>query len=73
MEAIIGFILRDRAGDLARAAMFGGGFLFITSAVGNVVMKALSAQMVTAGKPAPTARVKSSPTCRCSSGCLRGR
>ena len=56
MEAIIGFILRDRdrAGDLARAVIFAGGFLLIAGAVRNVVMKAFSAPSVLAGKTAPT-------------------
>jgi len=56
MEAIIGFILgdRERAGNLAWAVMFAGGFLLIAGAVGNVVMKAMSAPNVLAGRPAPT-------------------
>jgi len=56
MEAIIGFILRDRerAANVASAVIFAGGFLFIAGAVGNVAMKALSASAVLAGMPAPT-------------------
>jgi hypothetical protein len=55
METIIKFILQDknRAGNLARAAIFSGGWLLIASALGNALMKAFAAPMVLAGQTAP--------------------
>jgi hypothetical protein len=56
MQTIITFVLRDRnlAGNLARAAVFSGGWLLIAGALGNVFMKAFSAPVVPAGNIAPT-------------------
>jgi hypothetical protein len=56
MQTIITFILRDgnRAGNLARAAIFSGGWLLVASALGTVLMKAFSEPIVLAGKIAPT-------------------
>jgi len=56
MQTIITFIRRDRnrAGNLARAAIFSGGWLLIASAVGTALMNAFSAPIVLAGKIAPT-------------------
>jgi hypothetical protein len=56
MQTIITFIRRDRnrAGNLARAAIFSGGWLLIASAVGTVMMNAFSAPMVLAGTVSPT-------------------
>jgi hypothetical protein len=55
MQTIITFILRDRnrAGDLARAAVFSGGWLLIAGALGTVFMKAFSAPVMLGGKPDP--------------------
>jgi hypothetical protein len=56
METIFTFLLRDRAraGKLARAAIFSGGWLLIASALGAVLIKAFSAPIVLAGKVPPT-------------------
>jgi hypothetical protein len=56
MQSIITFILRDRkrAGNLARAAIFCGGWLLVASALGAVLMKAFSAPVLLAGGIAPT-------------------
>jgi hypothetical protein len=56
MQNIITFIRRDRnrAGNLARAAIFSGGWLLIAGAVGAVLMNAFSAPIVLAGEIAPT-------------------
>src|SRR6185369_1333558 len=56
MQTIITFIRQDRnrAGNLARAAIFSGGWLLIAGAVGAVLMNAFSAPIVLAGKIAPT-------------------
>jgi hypothetical protein len=55
METIFTFILRDRvrAGHLARAAMFSGGWLLIASALGAAMMNAFAAPIVRAGQIAP--------------------
>jgi len=56
MQIITTFILRDRnrAGHLARAAVFSGGWLLILGALGTVFMNAFSAPTVLAGQPVPT-------------------
>jgi hypothetical protein len=56
MEIIVTFLLRDRAraGNLARAAIFSGGWLLIASALGTVLIKAFSAPILLAGKVPPT-------------------
>ena len=56
MKTIITFILQDRnrAGNLARAAIFSGGWLLIAGALGAVMMQAFSAPILQAGNNAPT-------------------
>jgi len=56
MQSITKFIRRDRnrAGNLARAAIFSGGWLLIASALGTAFMSAFSAPIVLAGQIAPT-------------------